>query len=136
MVIIGGGLAGCEEGLGLAWQGHDVSIVEMRSGLALDAPFIHWKHLLQKLDSAVHSYCSAKVVAVEDNGVRILDESGKEQLLEADTVLVAAGMRANGAKYDHWSSLVDEMVFVGDSRRAGKILDAMRTGYCAAASIR
>ena len=136
VVIIGGGLAGCEEGLGLAWQGHDVSIVEMRSGLALDAPFIHWKHLLQKLDSAVHSYCSAKVVAVEDNGVCILDESGKKQLLEADTVLVAAGMRANGAKYDHWSSLVDEMVFVGDSRRAGKILDAMRTGYCAAASIR
>ena len=44
-------------------------------------------------------------------------------------------MRANGGKYDHWSSLVDEMIFVGDSRKAGKILDAMRTGYCAAACI-
>lgn len=135
VVIIGGGLAGCEEGLGLAWNGKDVSIVEMRDSLAPDAPFIHWKHLLQKLDTAVHAYCSAKVVSIEEDGVRIIDGSGQEQLLEADTVLIAAGMRANGGKYDHWSSLVDEMIFVGDSRKAGKILDAMRTGYCAAACI-
>lgn len=135
VVIIGGGLAGCEEGLGLAWNGKDVSIVEMRDSLAPDAPFIHWKHLLQKLDTAVHAYCSAKVVSIEEDGVRIIDGSGQEQLLEADTVLIATGMRANGGKYDHWSALVDEMIFVGDSRKAGKILDAMRTGYCAAACI-
>ena len=35
----------------------------------------------------------------------------------------------------HTSGRIDEMIFVGDSRKAGKILDAMRTGYCAAACI-
>lgn len=135
VVIIGGGLAGCEEGLGLALGGKDVSIVEMKDALAKDAPYIHWRHLLQKLEESVRSYCSATVLSVEEEGVKIRNAQGEEQLLEADTVLIAAGMKANSAKYDPWSELVDEMIFIGDSRKAGKILEAMRTGYCAAACI-
>lgn len=135
VVIIGGGLAGSEEGLGLAWEGHDVSIVEMRDGLAKDAPYIHWRHLLTKLNDSVHSYCSARVLSVEENGVKILDSEGREQLLEADTVLVAAGMRGTSGQYDGWHDLAEEVVFVGDCRKAAKILEAMRTGYCAGMTI-
>lgn len=135
VVIIGGGLAGSEEGLGLAWEGHDVSIVEMRDGLAKDAPYIHWRHLLTKLNDSVHSYCSARVLSVEENGVKIVDSEGREQLLEADTVLVAAGMRGTSGQYDGWHDLAEEVVFVGDCRKAAKILEAMRTGYCAGMTI-
>lgn len=135
VVIIGGGLAGCEEGLGLAWEGHDVSIVEMKDGLAKDAPYIHWRHLLTKLDESVHSYCSAKVLSVEENGVKIVDAEGKEQFLEADTVLVAAGMRGTSEHFDSWHELADEVIVVGDCRKASKILEAMRTGYCAGMTI-
>jgi len=135
VVVIGGGLAGCEEGLGLAWEGRDVSIVEMRDGLAKDAPYIHWRHLLEKLDESVHSYCSAKVLSVEENGVKIVDKDGREQLLEADTVLVAAGMRGTSPQFDSWHELADEVVPVGDCRKASKILEAMRTGYCAGMTI-
>ena len=135
VVIIGGGLAGSEEGLGLAWEGHDVSIVEMKDGLAKDAPYIHWRHLISKLEESVHAYCSAKVLSVEDNGVKILDAQGQEQLLEADTVLVAAGMRATSEKYDCWHDLAEEVIPIGDCRKASKILEAMRTGYCAGLTI-
>lgn len=135
VVVIGGGLAGCEEGLGLAWEGHDVSIVEMKDGLAKDAPYIHWRHLLTKLDESVHSYCSARVLSVEENGVKIVDAEGTEQLLEADTVLVAAGMRGTSERFDSWHELADEVIVVGDCRKASKILEAMRTGYCAGMTI-
>lgn len=135
VVVIGGGLAGCEEGLGLAWEGHDVSIVEMKDGLAKDAPYIHWRHLLTKLDESVHAYCSAKVLSVEENGVKIVDAEGTEQLLEADTVLVAAGMRGTSERFDSWHELADEVIVVGDCRKASKILEAMRTGYCAGMTI-
>lgn len=134
-VIIGGGLAGCEEGLALAWAGKDVTIVEMKDGLAKDAPFIHWKHLLAKLEQSVRSFCSAKVVSIEENGVKIIDACGAERLLEADTVLVATGMRATAEQFDSWHDLVEEMVVVGDCRRSGKILEAMRSGYCAGMTI-
>lgn len=81
----------------------------MRDTLAPDAPYIHWKHLLAKLDESVKAYCSAKVVSIEDNGVRITDASGKELLLPADNVLIATGMRATGPRYDGWVSLVDNI---------------------------
>lgn len=135
LVIIGGGLAGCEEGLDLAWKGHDVSIVEMRDGLAKDAPYIHWRHLLEKLDEAVHAYCSTKVLSIEENGVRIADEQGTEKLLEADTVLIAAGMRGSLPRFEGWHELAEEVIFVGDCRKASKIQEAMRTGYCAGVTI-
>ena len=135
VVVIGGGLAGSEEGLGLAWEGHDVSIVEMRDGLAKDAPYIHWRHLISKLNESVHAYCSAKVLSVEDNGVRIVDSEGREQLLEADTVLVATGMRPAVQRYSGWYDLAPEVIPIGDSRKAGKILEAMRTGYCAGLTV-
>lgn len=135
VVVIGGGLAGCEEGLGLAWEGHDVTIVEMKDGLAKDAPYIHWRHLLTKLNESVHSYCSARVLSVEENGVKIVDAEGTEQLLEADTVLVAAGMRGTSEHFDSWHDLADEVIVVGDCRKASKIQEAMRTGYCAGMTI-
>ena len=136
VVIIGGGLAGCEEGLGLAWDhGKDVTIVEMRDTLAPAAPYIHWKHLLAKLDESVQAYCSAKVVSIEDEGIKIIDAGGKEQLLPADNVLIATGMRATGPRYDGWAALVDDIRIVGDCQQAGKISTAMRTGYCAGASV-
>lgn len=135
VVIIGGGLAGCEEGLGLAYEGHDVTIVEMKDGLAKDAPYIHWRHLLEKMDGTVRSYCSAQVLSVEDTGVKIADSEGRELLLEADTVLVATGMRGTLPKLDSWHDLAEEVIFVGDCRKASKILEAMRTGYCAGLTV-
>lgn len=135
VVIIGGGLAGSEEGLGLAWEGHDVSIVELRDGLAKDAPYIHWRHLTAKLDESVHAYCSAKVLSVEEEGVKIADSTGKELLLEADTVLVAAGMRPCSAQPESWFGLAEEVIPVGDCHKAAKILEAMRTGYCAGLTV-
>ena len=53
----------------------------------------------------------------------------------ADTVLIAAGMRATSQQYDHWLDLVDDMIVIGDCRRTGKIQEAMRTGYCAGMTI-
>ena len=135
VVIIGGGLAGCEEGLDLAWKGHDVSIIEMRDGLAKDAPYIHWRHLLEKLEDTVTSYCNAKVLSIEDSGVKMVDETGKEMLLEADTVLIAAGMKGTLPNFVNWHELAEEVIFVGDCRKPSKIQEAMRTGYCAGVTI-
>ena len=44
-------------------------------------------------------------------------------------------MRATGPRYDGWVSLVDDIRIVGDCQQAGKISTAMRTGYCAGASV-
>lgn len=55
--------------------------------------------------------------------------------LEADTILVAAGMRGTLPHYEKWNELAEEVIFAGDCRKASKILEAMRTGYCAGVTI-
>ena len=67
--------------------------------------------------------------------MRIVDSTGKELLLEADTVLVAAGMRPNSDQVDRWFGLAEEVIPIGDCRKAARILEAMRTGYCAGLTI-
>jgi 2,4-dienoyl-CoA reductase-like NADH-dependent reductase (Old Yellow Enzyme family)/NADPH-dependent 2,4-dienoyl-CoA reductase/sulfur reductase-like enzyme len=135
VVIVGGGLAGCEEALDMAWNGKDATIVEMKPELAKDAPFIYWKHLLAKLGTSVRSCCSANVLSIEENGVKIVDAGGEERLLEADTVLIAAGMRAASEKFDGWHDLAEDVILAGDCRRSAKILEAMRGGYCAGMTV-
>lgn len=131
VVIIGGGLGGCEEGLSLAWAGKEVTIVEMRDSLAKDAPYIHWRHLMEKVSQAVTSYCSSTVLSIEEDGVRIQDAQGQKRFIPADNVLIATGMRAGSQQFDRWHDLAEDVIFVGDCRRPGKIMEAMRTGYCA-----
>ena len=42
-------------------------------------------------------------------GVKIVDADGTELLLEADTVLVAAGMRGISAQLDSWHELAGRL---------------------------
>lgn len=39
------------------------------------------------------------------------------------------------AQLDSWHELAGEVIFVGDCRKASKIQEAMRTGYCAGLTI-
>ena len=135
VLVIGGGLAGCEEGLALAHKGHDVTIVEMLDGLAKEAPYIHWLHLLPKLDEALKAYTSTRVLAIEEEGVRVLMENGEEEVLETDSVLIATGMKGTSEKYDNWHKLVEEVRVIGDCQRSATVQEAMRSGYSAGLTI-
>lgn len=133
VVMIGGGQAGCEEALALAEKGCRVTIVEMQPKLAGEAYFIHWKHMLAQIEqnTAIRVLCGARVEKIGDEGVRVVRADGESETLPADTVLIAAGMRANNAMLDEWEDLVPELRVTGDCSRSARIMEAMRTGYCA-----
>ena len=137
IVIIGGGQAGCEEALSLADSGHHVTIVEMKPELAREAYFIHWKHMLQKIKEHpnIQVLCNTQVCRIDDQGVTVIPQASQQQVLPADTVLVAAGMKANNAMVAQWEPLVPELRIVGDCASAARIMDATRSGYCAGHTI-
>lgn len=137
IVMIGGGQAGCEEALALADQGHQVTIVEMQPELAREAYFIHWKHMLRKIQEHpdIQVQCSTQVKSIGSQGVTVFSPDGQEHLLPADTVLIATGMKANRAMLDRWEDLVPELRVVGDCANAARIMEATRSGYCAGHTI-
>ena len=132
VVILGGGLVGCETAVHLAKGGHRVTIVEMRDSLAPDAYRLH-KHKLRQIIAAseqIETLLETKCVSIAGDGVRV-EQDGKERMLPADTVIAALGMRANPT--DALEGMARQagvpMTCIGDCKKARKIYDAIEEGW-------
>lgn len=134
IVVIGAGLAGCEEALALAMEGKDVTVLEMGEKAAKDAPVLHRKAMMleyKKYESHLRIKTGIKCSAVDQEGVHAVDREGREQVYKADTVLVAAGMRSRIKEVEMLRSVCPEFITVGDCVRPGKLLQAVSGGYFA-----
>jgi 2,4-dienoyl-CoA reductase-like NADH-dependent reductase (Old Yellow Enzyme family)/thioredoxin reductase len=95
VIVIGGGEVGCETALYLTEIcGRDVSILEMREGLALDACYAPHLALNDRVPKHAKVFTSAKCNGVSEASVSYLDAEGVEHFVPADTVILSAGMRA------------------------------------------
>lgn len=135
VIILGGGLVGCETAVHLAKQGKTVTIIEMRDELAPDAYRLH-KHKLRQLirsDERITVLLETKCLSVDGNFVTV-EKGGVTQRLCADTVIAALGMKANP------TSDLEAMAeragvprkTIGDCKRARKIYDAIEEGFLTA----
>lgn len=134
IVVIGGGLIGCEEGLSLAMEGRDVTILEMTDRVAKDAAVLHLKAMLleyEKNKEHLRIVTGVTCTAIDDDGVHVCGKDGKECIYEADTVFVAAGMKAKIAEVERLRTMDADFVTAGDCIKPGKVLQAVRGGYFA-----
>lgn len=131
VTVIGGGLVGCETGIHLAQDGHEVTVVEMAPDVAMDCGHFHRVALMEEL-KRVTLYTSTRCVSISAGGVTVQPPDGAEALIPADTVVLAVGMRARRQKVDELRGLIAHTVVIGDCNRPGKILTAVRNGYDAA----
>ena len=128
IVMIGGGLVGCETGLHLAETGHDVTIIEMRDELAPDAYRLHRVMLLDRLSKEVKSFTGYRCTAITADGVTAQAADGSETLFEADTVVYAMGMKANTDTVEKIRAMAGAtpVVVFGDGDHADKIINAVK----------
>ncbi len=136
VVILGGGLVGAEVGIYLDQLGKDVTIVEMKDDWAPDAYFMHknaMKIYVRKSDMKILTKTMAKEVTAE--GLVVTDAEGNEKLLEADTVLLAAGMRPDRELADGFYNTAPRVFQVGDAIKPGRVLEATTLGYYRALDI-
>ncbi len=135
VVVMGGGLAGCECAVHLGQAGKHVEIIEMRDTLAPDANVRHRPLLLQQIDKYVTVNTGYKAIKVTENGVLCEDASGKEVLVEGNSVICALGQRSRS---DVVNALRDTAPFVrviGDASKVSTITNAVYWGYHAALDI-
>lgn len=134
VVVIGGGLIGCEEGLALAMEGKDVTVLEMADRVAKDAPVLHLKAMMleyEKYQENIRIVTGVTCTAIDDAGVHVKDKEGKESIYKADSVLLAAGMKSRIAEVERLRTADAEFITVGDCIKPGKVLQAVRGGYFA-----
>lgn len=136
VVVIGGGLTGCECALLMAQQGRTAHLVEMGPELAPDANIRHRPILLEQLEAVgVDAHTDTRALAVEASGVRVAGSDGAEELVPGTTAICAIGRRSRSAAVDELRDGAPFVRIVGDAQRPANICLAIYEAYHAALDI-
>ena len=135
VVVLGGGLAGCECAVHLGMEGKKVSLVEMRDTLAPDANVRHRPILMKQVEQYTTAYTGLTGLKVTAEGLLCRDGQGKEVLIPGETVICAVGQRANRADVDELRGSAPFVREIGDCARVSNITNAVYQGYHAALDI-
>jgi NADPH-dependent 2,4-dienoyl-CoA reductase/sulfur reductase-like enzyme len=135
VVILGGGLVGCECAIYLDKLGKDVTVVEMQDDWAPDAYFMHKTAMeIAIRDSKIKIHVKTKAKAVTDKGL-VCETAGGEVTFEADSILLTAGMKADRSVANSFFNTAPRVFETGDCIKAGRIVDAVTNGYYRALDI-
>lgn len=97
VVVIGGGLTGCEIAYDLYLKGKNPIIVEMQNDLIVSkkVPFANASYLRDFFNAnEIPVYLETKLVSVSSDGVMVTDKEGKFKIA-CDTVISALGYKPN-----------------------------------------
>jgi len=133
VVVLGGGLIGCEIACEAAKTAKSVTIVEALPGILMTAAEARNNavalHRIVK-ESGVSVYTDAKAKAITAEGL-VIEQGGEEKTLPCDTLIVAVGLVPNNALADELTARGIKVVTAGDAKAPRKILQAVREGFFA-----
>ena len=128
VVVLGGGLVGCDAALFLAERGKRVTMV-VRSDIAYDVEENNRAAILTKLaQRGVKWFTHTKTEEITDEGVIATNQQGR-QTFKADTVVLAMGLKPRKELYEALKDKVPELYAIGDCVEARKILNAIHEGF-------
>ena len=136
IAVLGGGLVGCETALYLAMVlKKQVTLVEMAGAIAQEEYSIPRQALVEHMDQYVTYYCGVKCTGITDQGMEVADSYGNRAVLPADTVVLAAGMRARTGQAEAFRGISRFFQSVGDCVVAKNVRGATRSAFDAASRI-
>ena len=132
VMVIGGGLVGCEMALDYAQDGKEVMVVEtlpkiLSAGILSPIPN---GQMIPDLFEHHHVTVLEKhrLSAVEDGKV-ILESDGQKKVLDADTVVIAVGFRPAPSMAQELQGCGAVVYEIGDGQKVSTILHAVWDGY-------
>lgn len=132
VIVVGGGLVGCELALWLAKQGKKVTLIEMLNDLMVSgAPVAHANRIML-IDLLkfykVEILTNTKLVEIKDNEV-IVETMGERKSISVDTIALAVGYKSNKKLYEIISRDYPDVYLIGDSREPQNIMYAIWDAY-------
>lgn len=138
VLVVGGGLIGCETALFLAEQKKKVTIVEILDQILPEVQVVSSrKALVESLDKqSVTIKTNTRLEEITDDGIIVSDMEGRKSKLKGDAVVFALGLKADDKLYNQLISLPDIDVYcVGDYVEPRKIYDAIHEGHLIARNL-
>ncbi len=130
VVIIGGELVACEVAEYLAGKGKKVTMMRRGAEIAANVGLATRIYLMKRLqDEGVTMLTNISYDRATDKGIEITTKTGQKKLIEADTIVIAAGAAPNQTLYHEIMGKVPELYQIGDCVTPRNIAEAIREGY-------
>jgi NADPH-dependent 2,4-dienoyl-CoA reductase/sulfur reductase-like enzyme len=129
VVIIGGGMAGCETAEFLVAKGKKITIIEELPEMAPKLFPAARNPLINRLAVAgVDMLTSVKCTQATEKGLVIEDKEGHKRTIEADTIIAASGVKPNRELQENLKGTDCEVHLVGDCVEPRDIMGAIHDG--------
>ena len=133
VLVLGGGLIGCETALWLAREGKKVTIVELLHDLLIAGIPVQHMNRLMLLDMLkfykVNVFTNTSLSEVTQEGAIVMDREFGRRNLPADTVVIAAGLKPEQELYHALQGQTPNLFLIGDSRKAQNIMNSIWDAY-------
>lgn len=128
VAVIGGGLTGVDVALLLLERGRQVTVIEALDSLMPDSNIYEKKVLTREVgEGGATVLVKAKAEAITGEGV-VVSRGGRRELVSADSVVVAVGVRSHRGPLAHLDASQVELHVIGDAAAPRRIMDALREG--------
>jgi len=131
VVVVGGGLVGCETAHYLTEKGVKATVLEMLFDIAADMEPISRFDLMQEFNKlGIIVRTGTVVTEITPDGLAVITRDGKQDFVKAKKVILAIGQSPVGKELK--KALEEKGIPVkvaGDSAKIGKIIDAVASGF-------
>jgi 2,4-dienoyl-CoA reductase-like NADH-dependent reductase (Old Yellow Enzyme family)/thioredoxin reductase len=135
VVVLGGGLVGCETAVHLAQKGRDVTVIEMLDEVCPDANPRYRPLLLEQLEKLVTCKTETRGIRITEEGLVCSDQDGNEMLFHADTIICAVGQKPLRNAVEKLRDCAPDVIEIGNCVKPGHITEAVFRGYWAGIDI-
>lgn len=126
ILVVGGGGIGAEVADYLSEDGKEVTLIEMRDGIALDL-VAHLQYFLNTRLKAkgVQILTSTKAIRFEKEGLWVEDPQGIRRLEGFDSIVIALGSVPNDELVQSLKGKAPEVYIVGDASKPREVMEAV-----------
>lgn len=138
VLVVGGGMVGCEIAEFLGELGHEVTVIELRDTLGADIISEHRLYVMEHFrEYGITGITNARVSVFYPDGVAYEDTATatSQELRGFDSVVLAMGYRAYDPLSDELRKAGYRVQTVGDAQQARRAIDATREAFDAAMAL-
>jgi 2-enoate reductase len=133
VLVLGGGLIGCETALWLAQQGKKVAIVEILNDLMRAGIQVQHMNRLMLLDllkfHQVQVFTNTSLVEIKEDGVLLSNGDSRKKNFCGDTIVLAVGLKPDQKLYHTLKGKTPNLYAIGDSRKTENIMNSIWDAY-------